>query len=152
MPLDHEHFMRLAIEEAARGKTEGNVAVGSLIVQGDTVIARGRNLVTSTHDPTAHAETVALREAGAAMQREDFTGCTLYTTFEPCPMCGGAILVSGISTLVMGARPAPGMGYWRDYTVERFIAFVQRSSTIQVVTGILTQECTEIRQGEDPAR
>jgi tRNA(adenine34) deaminase len=152
MPLDHEHFMRIALEEAARGKAEGNVAVGSIIVQGDTVMARGRNLVTSAHDPTAHAETVALREAGAAMQREDFTGCTLYTTFEPCPMCGGAILVSGISTLVMGARPAPGMGRWSDYTVERLIAFLQRSNTIEVVTGILTQACDAIRQGESASR
>ena len=152
MPLDHEHFMRIALEEAARGKAEGNVAVGSIIIQGDTVIARGRNLVTSAHDPTAHAETVALREAGAAMQREDFTGCTLYTTFEPCPMCCGAILLSGISTLVMGARPAPGMGRWSDYTVERLIAFLQRSNTIEVVTGILTQACDTIRQGEAPSR
>jgi len=152
MPLDHEHFMHIALEEAARGKAEGNVAVGSIIVQGDTLIARGRNLVTSAHDPTAHAETVALREAGAAMQRENFTGGTLYTTFEPCPMCCGAILDSGIFTLVMGARPAPGMGRWGDYTVERLIAFLQRSSTIQVVTGILTQECAAIRQGEGSSR
>src|SRR5919202_513685 len=63
MPGDHERFMRMALDEAGRGKAEGNVAVGSVIVQGDTVVARGRNLVTSTFDPTAHAETVALREA-----------------------------------------------------------------------------------------
>jgi tRNA(adenine34) deaminase len=152
MPMDHEHFMRIALEEAARGKAEGNVAVGSIVVQGDTVLARGRNLATSAHDPTAHAETVALREAGSAMQREDFTGCTLYTTFEPCPMCCGAILLSGISTLVMGARPAPGTGRWSDYTVERLITFLQRSNTIEVVTGILTQACDTIRQGEAASR
>jgi len=140
--------MRLALEEAARGKAEGNVAVGSIIVQGDTVVARGRNLVATTHDPTAHAETVALRAAGTALQRANFSGCTLYTTFEPCPMCCGAILEGGITTLVMGARPAPGTGRWGDYTLERLMELVRRVSALEVVTGILTQECAAIRQGE----
>ena len=105
MPLDHERFMRLAIDEAARAGAEGNLAVGSVIVRDNTVIATGRNLVTSTNDPTAHAETVALREAGAALGQVDFSGCTLYTSFQPCPMCCGALMVNGISTPVMGARP-----------------------------------------------
>ena len=148
MPGDHERFMRIALDEAARGKAEGNVAVGSVIVQGDTVVARGRNLVMSTFDPTAHAETVALREAGNATKRVDFSGATLYTTFEPCPMCCGAILAGGISTLVMGGRPGPAERRWGEYTVERLIEFAERSGTIQVVTGVLTQECADIRQGE----
>jgi tRNA(adenine34) deaminase len=145
---EHERFMRIALEEAARGKAEGNVAVGSVIMQGATVVARGRNLVTSTFDPTAHAETVALREAGRALQRVDFSGCALYTTFEPCPMCCGAILASGISTLVMGGRPSLAQRFWGDYTVERLIEMAKRRDSIQVVTGILTQECVDIRQGE----
>jgi tRNA(adenine34) deaminase len=148
MPGDHERFMRMALDEAAKGKAEGNVAVGSVIVQGDTVVARGRNLVTSTFDPTAHAETVALREAGRALKRVNFSGCTLYTTFEPCPMCCGAILDSGISTLVMGGRPTPAERRWGDYTVEHLIEVSKRSGTIQLVTGVLTQECVDIRQGE----
>jgi tRNA(adenine34) deaminase len=148
MPIDHARFMRMALEDAARGKTEGNVAVGSVIVQGDTVVAHGRNLVTSTFDPTAHAETVALREAGRALQRVDFSGCVLYTTFEPCPMCCGAILASGISTLVMGGRPTPVERRWGEFTVERFIELARRGDSLQVVTGILAQECVDIRQGE----
>ncbi len=146
MAVDHEHFMRIALEEAARGKAEGNVAVGSIVVQGDTVVARGRNLVNSTFDPTAHAETVALRQAGQALKQTEFPGCILYTTFEPCPMCCGAILASGISTLVMGGRPTPAERRWGDYTVERLIALSNRGDTIQVVTGILTQECADIRR------
>ena len=145
MPEEHERLMRIALEEAARGGAEGNVAVGSIIVQGETVVARGRNLVTTDSDPTAHAETVALRNAGAALQRTDFSGCTLYTTFEPCPMCCGAILVSGITTLVMGARSAPPERRWGDYSVEALIAHTQRSDQIAVVTGILTQECADVR-------
>jgi tRNA(adenine34) deaminase len=148
MTIDHERFMRLALEEAAIGKAEGNVAVGSVVVQGDTVIARGRNLVNTTFDPTAHAETVALREAGRALKRVDFSDCTLYTTFEPCPMCCGAILASGINTLVMGGRPTPAERRWGDYAVERLIELSKRAHTIEVVTGVLTRECVDIRQGE----
>jgi tRNA(adenine34) deaminase len=91
---------------------------------------------------------VALREAGRALQRADFSGCVLYTTFEPCPMCCGAILASGISTLVMGDRPAPAERRWGEYTPEKFIASSQRGHTIEVVTEVLTQECVAVRQGE----
>jgi tRNA(adenine34) deaminase len=145
MAIDHERFMRLALEEAARAKAEGNIAVGSVIVHGETVVARGRNLVMSTYDLTAHAETVALREAGAALRQVEFPGHRLYTTFEPCPMCCGAILASGIATLVMGARFVLGESRWGGYTVERLIDLAERHGTIAVVTGILTQECNDIR-------
>ena len=148
MPGEHEGFMRMALEEAARGGAEGNSAVGSIIVQDGTVVARGRNLVTTDSDPTAHAETVALRHAGAALQHTDFSGYALYTTFEPCPMCCGAILTSGITTLVMGGRPAPAERRWGDYTVETLIAHTQRSDQITVVTGVLVQECIDVRQVE----
>jgi tRNA(adenine34) deaminase len=148
MPGDHERFMRMALEEAAKGKAEGNIAVGSVIVQGETVVARGRNLVATTFDPTAHAETVALREAGRALQRVDFSGCALYTTFEPCPMCCGAILASGITILVMGGRPTAAERRWGDYTTEILIELAKRGDTIEVVTGVLTRECVAIRQGE----
>ena len=98
----------------------------------------------STYDPTAHAETVAIRVAGAALRQVDFPGHRLYTTFEPCPMCCGAILASGIATLVMGARHVPGER-WGGYTVEKLIDLAERRGAIEVVTGILTQECSDIR-------
>ena len=152
MPIDHNHFMRLALEEASRSNAEGNIAVGSVLVQDDTVVARGRNLVTSTHDPTAHAETVALREAGAALQQVDFTGCVLYTTFEPCPMCCGAILNSKLSTLVMGARHDPAQARWAGYTVEKLIDLTGRSTMIEVVTGVLVQACFDIWRASTTGR
>ncbi len=148
MATDHEHMMRIALEEAARGGAEGNAAVGSIIVDGEQVVARGRNLVTSNSDPTAHAETVALRHAGEALNRTDFTGMTLYTTFEPCPMCCGAILASGIGTLVMGARHNPAESRWGEYTVERLVDLTHSADRLAVVTGILTGECAEIRNVE----
>ena len=146
MPEDHDGFMRLAIDEAAKGGAEGNLAVGSVIVRDGAVVARGRNLVGATHDPTAHAETVALREAGPALAQDDLTGCTLYTTFEPCPMCCGALMVSGISTLVMGGRPEPSERRWAGYAVEGLIALAGWGGNLQVVTGILVPECREVRR------
>ncbi len=146
MALDHEGFMRLAIDEAARAGAEGNSAVGSVVVRDNAVVAAGRNLVASTHDPTAHAETVALREAGAALGQPDLSGCILYTSFQPCPMCCGALMVSGISTLVMGARPEPSENRYGAYTVETLLELAGWESRIEVVTGILPRECLEIRQ------
>jgi tRNA(adenine34) deaminase len=149
MPVDHEHMMRIALEEAAQGGAEGNSAVGSIIVDGDQVVARGRNLVTSNSDPTAHAETVVLRNAGAALKRTDFSGMTLYTTFEPCPMCCGAILASNIGTLVMGARHDPAQSRWGGYTVENLLDLTHSADRLTVVTGILTRECADIRNIEN---
>ena len=145
---DHEHYMRIALEEAERGATEGNVAVGSILVAPERVVARGRNLVTSTSDPTAHAETVALRQAGEQLGHTDFSNLTLYTTFEPCPMCCGAILASGVHTLVMGARHDLTQSNWGAYTVEKLLDLTNRASQLIVVTGILTRECGDVRKLE----
>ena len=145
---DHEHYMRIALEEAERGATEGNVAVGSILVAPERVVARGRNLVTSTSDPTAHAETVALRHAGEQLGHTDFSKLTLYTTFEPCPMCCGAILASGVHKLVMGARHDLTQSNWGAYTVEKLLDLTNRASQLIVVTGILTRECSDVRKLE----
>ena len=142
---DHEEFMRIALEEARRAADEGNVGVGSVIVRDSELIARGRNLVPTTHDPTAHAETVALREASAALGTDDMGGATLYTTFEPCPMCCGALTNANVATLVMGGRPTSEQTRWGDYTVERLLKMCKWDDRIQVVTGILVDECLNIR-------
>ena len=118
MADDHERIMRMALEEADRAGGEGNIAVGSIITLGDTIVAKGRNLVNSTLDVTAHCETDALRNAGKAVGHVDFSGHTLYTTAEPCPMCCGAIMVSGISTVVLGARPVLSQRRYGEYTIE----------------------------------
>ena len=146
MPADHERFIRLAIDEADKGGAEGNSAVGAIIVENNTVIGVGRTLVGVSNDPTAHAETVALRETAAALGRSDFSGCALYTTFQPCPMCSGAIMVSGISTVVMGARPNPGESQYGDFSVEKLFQESGWGSKIEVVSGILTEECWKVRQ------
>jgi tRNA(adenine34) deaminase len=152
MLLDPAHGRGIAREEARRGNAAGHVAVGARVVQGDTVLARGRHLVASPHDPPAHAETVTRRAAGTATQRVDCAGWTLSLPFAPCPLCCGALLASGISTLVMGARPAPGAGRWGSDTVEGRIDFVSRRRTLQVVPGVLGQICAALRQGEGHTR
>ena len=142
----HESFMRLALEDAQRAADEGNVGVGSVIVRDGEVVARGRNLVPTTNDPTAHAETVAMREASAILGTDDMTGCVLYTTFEPCPMCCGALMNANIAALVMGARPSPEQTMWGDYTMEALLDMARWNDRMDVVTGILVAECLGIRQ------
>ena len=141
----HERYMRIALEEAAKGRGEGNHGVGSVIVREGSVIARGRNLVASTKDPTAHAETAAIREAGPAVGQTDLSGCTLYTTLQPCPMCCGAIIISGIDTLVIGARHSPDENRWGDYRAERLLDMTGAGGKVQVVDGVLERECSEVR-------
>ena len=144
----HERFMQIAMEEARRGAAEGNVAVGSTVVHGEDLVARGRNLVATASDPTAHAETVALRNAGAAVGHTDFSGYTLYTTFEPCPMCCGAILASGVSTLVLGARFSDVSSRWGDYSVEKLLEMTGRGSQLRVITGVFPEQCLDLRRLE----
>lgn len=142
---NHERFMRAALDEARRAAREGNVGVGSVIVRDGAEVARGRNLVPTTGDPTAHAETVALREAANALGTDDFGGCDLYTTFEPCPMCCGAIMVAGVSTVIMGGRPGAETR-WGGYTPERLLAMADWRDRLEIVTGVLTAECEEIHR------
>ena len=144
MPTNHEYFMELALEEATKALDEGNHPFGSLLVRDGEVLARGRNLAKTTTDLTAHAETMALRNAGAALHQIEFSGCTLYATFEPCPMCCGAIIIAHVSTLVLGGRlkrPGSAMG---GYSVERLLELTQSSSQLTVVTGILQSQCEAI--------
>ena len=142
---EHEEYMRIALEEAQRAADEGNVGVGSVIALNGELVARGRNLVPTTHDPTAHAETVALREAAVVLGTDDMSGAALYTTFEPCPMCCGALTNANIATLVMGGRPAAHQTRWGGYTVERLLEMCEWDDRIEVVTGVLVEECLNIR-------
>jgi tRNA(Arg) A34 adenosine deaminase TadA len=139
--------MRVAIEESAKGASEGNLPFGSVIVEDETIIGRGRNLVITSLDPTAHAETVAIRAAAAARRSSDFSNCTIYTTSEPCPMCLAAILASGFRTLVIGAHRHPSDRRWGTYTVEKFIAVPFCGRPVAVVRDVLARECADVRDG-----
>ena len=144
MPNNHEHFMMLALEEAAIARDEGNDPVGSVIVRDGEVVAVGRNQIYTTHDATSHAETDAIRNAGAAHSEPFLNGCTIYTTFEPCPMCCGAILNAGITTIVLGGRPEEGSWRFGPYSVDWLIEQVGWDDKVEVVTGVLAQECADM--------
>ncbi len=144
--MDHEQFMRVALEEAQNAADEGNVGVGSVIVRDGEVVARGRNLVPTTNDPTAHAETVALRAAAEILGADDMAGYSLYTTFEPCPMCCGALMNANISSVILGGRPDSDQTRWGGYTMENLLEMSGWTQRMEVVTGILVAECMSIRQ------
>lgn len=102
-----EELMRRAIKLAAENVRAGRGGpFGALVVRGNQIIAEGTNLVTSTNDPTAHAEVVAIRRACAALGTFQLTGCELYTSCEPCPMCLGAIYWARPSAIYFGATHA----------------------------------------------
>jgi len=98
-----EIFMREAIDEALRAYEAGEVPVGAIVVCEGRIVGRGFNRPISTHDPTAHAEIVALREAAARLNNYRLIGCALYVTLEPCAMCAGAVVLARLDRLVFGA-------------------------------------------------
>ncbi|QYZ65209.1 MAG: zinc-binding protein [Gammaproteobacteria bacterium (ex Lamellibrachia satsuma)] len=100
---DH-HYMELALELAARAEIEGEVPVGAILVRDDKIIGQGWNRPIGHHDPTAHAEITALRDAGRREENYRLPGSTLYVTLEPCPMCAGAIIHARVGRVVYAAR------------------------------------------------
>ena len=99
-----DEFMRAALELARAAEDAGEVPVGAVVVQGDAIVGRGYNHPISGHDPTAHAEVAALRDAAARLGNYRLRGCDLYVTLEPCVMCAGAIMHARIARVFYGAR------------------------------------------------
>lgn len=95
--------MRLALEQARQAPASGEVPIGTLLVRNGEILATAHNLRETSQDPTAHAEMIVIREAAAKLGTWRLTGCTLYVTLEPCPMCAGAIVQARIARLVFGA-------------------------------------------------
>jgi tRNA(adenine34) deaminase len=144
----HEPFMRLALAEAGRAGAAGEVPIGAVVVRGGAVIARGYNQSIALHDPTAHAEVLALREAGRSAANYRLTEATLYVTIEPCLMCVGAIVHARIGTVVFGAADPKG-GAVRSLLDPSTLPLNHRFS---VVEGVLADECRELVQGFFRAR
>jgi tRNA(adenine34) deaminase len=98
-----EQWMRLALEEARRGADVGEVPVGAVVVRDGVVLARANNRTVRDQDPTAHAETLALRDASGVVGSWRLERCTLYVTLEPCAMCAGALVLARVERVVFGA-------------------------------------------------
>lgn len=131
-------FMALAQAAAQEARAAGEVPVGAVLVRGDEVIAKGFNHPIGSHDPSAHAEMVALRAAAQAVENYRLPGCELYVTLEPCLMCAGAIMHARIARVVFGARD-PKTGACGS-VVDAF-ANLQLNHHTTVSGGVLEDEC-----------
>ncbi|HEX5648229.1 MAG TPA: tRNA adenosine(34) deaminase TadA [Steroidobacteraceae bacterium] len=136
-PLDL-HFMRRAIELARLAEAAGEVPVGAVIVREGEILAEGFNRPISTHDPTAHAEMVALRAAAARIDNYRLLGTTLYVTLEPCAMCAGAMVHARVERLVYAATDPRAGAAGSVFNVAQSPALNHR---LQVVPGVLADEC-----------
>jgi tRNA(adenine34) deaminase len=130
-------YMELALAEARAAGAAEEVPVGAVVVFEDRIVGKGQNLVLRTNDPTAHAEVIALRTAATTLNNYRLTGCTLYTTLEPCSMCAGAILHSRIARLIF-ATPDPKAG--AAGTVLSVINHPRLNHAVEVHSGLLAEQ------------
>ena len=136
-------MMRAALEQARRAGQAGEVPIGAVVALNGEIVASGFNQPIGAHDPTAHAEIVAMREAARALGNYRLTGATLCVTIEPCLMCMGAMVHARIGTLVFGAaEPRSGAaGSVLDAT-----AVPGLNHRVQIVSGVLAGECRALMQ------
>ncbi|WP_157254052.1 tRNA adenosine(34) deaminase TadA [Nonomuraea typhae] len=134
--------MRLALEEARRAGTRGEVPVGAVLLSGSgEILSRAGNDRESTADPTAHAEVLALRAAAAVLGSWRLSGCTLVVTLEPCTMCAGASVLSRVERIVYGAADEKGGAAGSLWDVVRDRRLNHRP---EVVMGVLAEECSAV--------
>ena len=131
-------FMRKALDEAAQAGREGKIPIGAVVVCRGRIIARTHNLTETLHDVTAHAEMQAITAAANALGGKYLTGCTMYVTVEPCPMCAGALGWSQISRVVYGAKD--------DKRGYRLVAPSALHPRTEVTDGVLEEECRTLMQ------
>ncbi|MGH8619767.1 MAG: tRNA adenosine(34) deaminase TadA [Burkholderiales bacterium] len=136
--MTDEDFMREALGLAEQARVLGEVPVGAVVVKDGAVIGRGHNHPISAHDPTAHAEIVALRDAATRLGNYRLTDCELFVTLEPCAMCGGAIQHARIARVVYGATD-PKTGACGS--VVDLFAETRLNHHAKVVQGVLAAEC-----------
>lgn len=137
----HIVFMQRAIELAALAEANGEVPVGAVLVLNDTIIGEGFNQVISSHDPSAHAEAVAIRAAGQTLKNYRLVDTTLYVTLEPCAMCAGLITHARVKTLVYGAAdPRTGA----TGSAIEVINHRSMNHQVEVIGGVLAEECGDL--------
>ncbi|MDP4537777.1 tRNA adenosine(34) deaminase TadA [Alkalimonas collagenimarina] len=138
--MTDEYWMRHALALAARSEQQGEVPVGAVLVKDDHILGEGWNQMISQHDPSAHAEMMAVRQAAVRIGNYRLLDCTLYVTLEPCSMCAGMLVHSRIHRLVFGAS---------DYktgaagSVMDLVRHPQLNHQLEVTAGVLAEECSE---------
>lgn len=145
--MTDEDFMRLAIKKTQDGIAAGQTPFGSVIVKDGVVVASTHNTVWKTCDPTAHAEVNCIRAAATALKNINLSGCTLYSTTEPCPMCLSAIHWSKIERVVFGATiaDAADAGFCELFVDAKILAEMGKSH-LKVESGLLQKECAALFQ------
>jgi tRNA(adenine34) deaminase len=136
--MDDSGFMGLALDLAREAGAAGEVPVGALIVIDGEVVGRGFNQPIGRHDPTAHAEIMALRDAATHLRNYRLPGCTLYVTLEPCAMCAGAIMHARVDRVVYGARdPKTGAAG----SVIDLFGESRLNHHTTIIGGVLAEQC-----------
>jgi tRNA(adenine34) deaminase len=142
VPAVYTAAMRSALDEAERALETDDVPIGAVVLApSGEVIGRGRNVREADHDPTGHAEVVALRAAAAALGSWHLDGCTLVVTLEPCTMCAGASVLARVERVVFGADDpkAGAVGSLWDVVRDRRL-----NHRPEVVAGVLAEECSAL--------
>jgi len=142
MMLDNdEKYMVEALKEAVQAYNEGEVPVGAVVVVNGEVVGRGHNLRERSHDPTAHAEVVALRDAAAKIGRWNLSGATVYVTLEPCLMCCYALVLARIDRVVFGAKDQKAGAL---VTHMDFLSLPFLNHRFEVRSGVLEKPCSKL--------
>lgn len=139
--MTDEEYMREALVEACKAYDMGEIPIGAVLVYEGQIISRHHNRREVDHDATAHAEVLVIREANAVLERWRLTGCTLYVTIEPCPMCAGAIINSRIDRVVYGSSDYKGGAVESLFNV---LSHPNLNHEPQVLAGVLQDECSQI--------
>jgi len=139
-----QDFMRLALDEAERAAAAGETPIGAILVIDGAVIASAHNMRETWQDPTAHAESIVLRQASAKLGRWRIPDATVFVTMEPCLMCAGALVLARVGRLVYGCRDerAGALGSVYDVVRDEKLNHVYR-----ITPGVLEQECRAVLQG-----
>jgi len=142
--VTEEEAMRIALDEAKVALAAGDVPVGAVVLHDGAVVARRHNEREQAHDPTAHAEVLALRDAAGALGRWRLDDCTLVVTLEPCVMCAGAALSARIGRLVFGA---PDLKAGATGSIYNVCADPRLNHNPPVTHGVLADECGALLTG-----
>ncbi|MFO7952845.1 MAG: tRNA adenosine(34) deaminase TadA [Bacillota bacterium] len=141
---EDEKFMNLALKQAEKAAQAGEVPIGAVLVKNAAVLAEDRNRREELKDATAHAELLVLRRGGNILGGWRLSGCTLYVTLEPCPMCAGAMVLARVERLVFGAVDPKSGAAGSIYDLVRD----QRlNHCLEVNGGVLEKECAKLLRG-----
>ncbi len=139
MNQDHNIYMQEAIAEAGKCSGSGDVPIGAVIVRNGGIIARGRNRIEETGDPTSHAEIEAIRKAVGVTDYKHLLECTIYVTLEPCAMCAGAIVLARLPLVVFGAFDPKAGACASLYEIACDPRLNHRA---EIIGGVLEEECS----------